>query len=133
MSRCVQFVGFFLGPLIGVAMVCGYAWFDRSRPVIVDFSVSGQSIVDRRVIVSGTMNRARGCRLIEIVAHTSRAGRVGIQLLDVQAQARLGPQSWGPWAVWAAPGDGVTLYARHQCVPWWDMTTKLGSFVVGHP
>lgn len=110
---------------------------DTTRPAIVDFRVLTQFNSEREVIVDGTMNKVRDCELVEMVARTTQREVVSIDFLDLgrkPAYSRpLGPQKFGPWSITAKMDEGVTLYARHRCNPFWTMSSELGSFVVGRP
>ena len=118
-------------------LLVGWAAYmaDVSRPVVADFRVMTQFYSDREVVIDGTMNKLRDCELIEMMGRTTQREVVSIDFLELgrkPAYSRpLGPQKFGPWSVTAKLGEGVTLYARHRCNPFWTVSSELGSFVVG--
>ena len=124
-----------LMPTLLVVSVVGFYLFDTQRPVVVDFRVLTQFDSSREVVIDGTMNKVRDCELVEIVARTTQREVTSIDFLDLGAKhpysRPLGPQKFGPWAIVARRGDGVTLYTRHRCNPLWTVSGEMGSFVAG--
>lgn len=118
-------------------LIAGWAYylFDTSLPVVADFRVLTQFYSAREVIIDGTMNKIRDCELVEIVARTTQREVVSIDFLELGNKPvynrPMGPQKFGPWSVMAKDGEGVTIYARHRCNPFWTVSAELGAFVVG--
>jgi hypothetical protein len=107
---------------------------DRSR-VVTGFSVVSQKIEEGGVMISGTLNKARSCQLIEVTARTADGLVSSVAFLSrgnlhPAFSAPPGPQRFGPWFIDAKPGDGVTLFSVHRCHFFWPHYDVLGTFVV---
>lgn len=120
--------------ILAPALVVWVYWLDTQWAVVTDFRILTETKVDGGAIVTGTMDKRRDCQFIEVLAMTD-GEPADVVFLDLSyrpeySRAR-GPQRWGPWLVRAEDGQGVVLYARHQCHAAWDHTDRLTSFVVG--
>lgn len=107
---------------------------DQSYPVVADFRVVTQVVTQDGVLIEGTMDKRRNCRMPEVVSVVDDAVLpvVFLEGGGVPIYKRpTGPQKWGPWLVSAAPKDGVRLVAHHRCHGGWEHTTNLTTFVVG--
>lgn len=126
----------FLAPgVLALLAFLGYYVYDRTSPVITEFVVKTQWTTDRGTVIEGVMNKVRDCELVEVVARTHQREVTRVDFADLgdrPAYSRpLGPQKFGPWIVWASPGDGVAIYARHRCNRLFEHTAEIGVFVVG--
>ena len=107
---------------------------DQSYPVVADFRVVTQVVTQDGVLIEGTMDKRRNCRMLEVVSvvddEVMPVAFMGAGEMPLYKRP-LGPQMWGPWLVIADPKQGVVLHARHVCHGAWDHTAVLTSFVVG--
>jgi len=107
---------------------------DQSYPVVADFRVVTQVVTQYGVLIEGTMDKRRNCRMLEVVSVVADEVRPVAFMGDGEMpiyKRPTGPQKWGPWLVSAAPKDGVRLVAHHRCHGGWEHTTSLTTFVVG--
>lgn len=107
---------------------------DQSYPVVADFRVVTQVVTQDGVLIEGTMDKRRNCRMLEVVSVVADEVRPVAFMGDGETpiyKRPTGPQKWGPWLVSAAPKDGVRLVAHHRCHAGWEHTTNLTTFVVG--
>lgn len=125
-----NFCAFMLFPL----MLSTAYLLDQAYPVVRDFRVITQVVTPEGVLIEGTMDKARPCRFVEVVAMLDEVPSTVI-FLDFREQPQFsrptGPQKWGPWLIVADPKQGVKLHARHRCHAGWEHTEVLTSFVVG--
>ena len=125
-----------LGAIVFVLMVG--PWAESKVSPVVAFSVVDTHCQGGCVTVSGTLNKYRTCVLIEtyarVAANNEPAQITAIEYRDKPHGLKLsrpqGLQKWGPWYVEANHGDTVTLFARHQCHPFWVTETRLAQVVV---
>ena len=113
-------------------------WAESKASPVLAFSVVDTTCQGGCVTVSGMLDKRRDCAFIETYARISRDGdvpRIALieyrgEKLGMKFKRPLGLQAWGPWYVEANHGDTVTLFARHQCHPFWVTETRLAQVVV---
>lgn len=123
-----------LALLMFPALLALVYWVDQAYSPVVDFRIVTQVVNPEGVLIEGTMDKRRNCRLLEVVSVVDDAVLpvVFLEGGGVPIYKRpTGPQKWGPWLVSAAPKDGVRLVAHHRCHGGWEHTTNLTTFVVG--
>lgn len=123
-----------LALLMSPALLALVYWVDQAYSPVVDFRIVTQVVNPEGVLIEGTMDKRRNCRLLEVVSVVDDAVLpvVFLEGGGVPIYKRpTGPQKWGPWLVSAAPKDGVRLVAHHRCHGGWEHTTNLTTFVVG--
>ncbi len=123
-----------LALLMFPALLALVYWVDQAYSPVVDFRIVTQVVNPEGVLIEGTMDKRRNCRLLEVVSVVDDAVLpvVFLEGGGVPIYKRpTGPQKWGPWLVSAAPKDGVRLVAHHRCHGGWEHTTALTTFVVG--
>lgn len=107
---------------------------DHSYPVVRDFRIVTQVVNPEGVLIEGSMDKQRNCRLLEVVSVVEDEV-VPVVFMESHGLPKFkrptGPQKWGPWLVTAAPKDGVRLVAHHRCHDGWEHSADLTSFVVG--
>lgn len=107
---------------------------DQSYPVVADFRVVTQVVTQDGVLIEGTMDKRRNCRMLEVVSvvddEVMPVAFMGAGEMPLYKRP-LGPQKWGPWLVAADPKDGVRLHANYRCHDGWEHSANLTSFVVG--
>ena len=125
-----------LGPVAFVALIG--PWVERQFLPVSKFEVEYSTCEGGCVTVSGVLNKYRACEFIEayarVAANNEPAQITAIEYRDKPHGLKLsrpqGLQKWGPWYVEANHGDTVTLFARHQCHPFWVTETRLAQVVV---
>lgn len=104
-------------------------------PVVKDFTVLTTEHFNDKVIISGTFNKVRDCRFIEITAYSGDrlATLVYSDTSEHVAKSRAkGPQAFGPWVIQPDNKKQLVLEARHRCHILWDSTSDLiGDLEVG--
>lgn len=104
-------------------------------PIVKDFTVLTTEHFNDKVIISGTFNKVRDCRFIEITAYSG--DRLAMLAYNdtadhvVRSRAR-GFQEFGPWVIQPDNKKPLTIEARHKCHILWDSTSDLiGDLGVG--
>lgn len=128
--QCINVAAFLAFPLL--------LWWvhilDQSYAVVRDFRIVTQVVTQDGVLIEGTMDKRRNCRMLEVVSvvddEVMPVAFMGAGEMPIYKRPT-GPQKWGPWLVSAAPKDGVRLVAHHRCHAGWEHTTNLTTFVVG--
>ena len=127
-----------LGP-VAFVYVAG-PWVDRQLPVVEPFVVVEKTCERGCVTVKGYLGKRRDCRLLSVFATLTDATGFA-RLLEVSFLDRSEPDlvisrppglhAWGPWFINIPAGSGtVSLYAEHQCHPFWATRTLLDTFEV---
>lgn len=123
-----------LALLMFPALLALVYWVDQAYSPVVDFRIVTQVVNPEGVLIEGTMDKRRNCRMLEVVSVVADEVRPVAFMGDGEMpiyKRPTGPQKWGPWLVSAAPKDGVRLVAHHRCHAGWEHTTALTTFVVG--
>lgn len=116
------------------AILYGAYLADQEYTVVSDFRIVTQVTNNEGVLIEGTMNKRRPCRLIDVVSVVEDETRPVVFLehgVPPMYKRPTGVQKWGPWLVAAVPKDGVRLHAHHRCHDGWEHSADLTSFVVG--
>lgn len=131
LRQCINVAAFLMFP----ALLYGTYLLDQLYPVAADLRIVTQVVNPEGVLIEGTMDKRRNCRLLEVVSVVDDAVLpvVFLEGGGVPIYKRpTGVQKWGPWLVTADPKDGVRLVAHHRCChACWEHTTNLTTFVVG--
>ena len=93
-------------------------------PVITDFVVEENKIMDDLLLVRGSMIKARDCQFEDVIAY-SNGSIVSLEFTETKVDvSRIkGVQNWGWWVVYPLV-KSITVYARHRCSTG-TVTTKL--------
>lgn len=130
----LQTLAFLSMPVVLAGLLFVMYVIDVNAPVVTGFTVERQAPIAGGVEISGVMTKARDCELLEVTAITGQRTVSRLDFMDLNGRPAfsrpVGLQSWGPWWVWAEPGQAVTLYARHRCHILWASTREIGSFMV---
>jgi len=116
------------------AILYGAYLADQEYTVVSDFRIVTQVTNNEGVLIEGTMNKRRPCRLIDVVSVVEYEARPVVFMergVPPMYKRPTGVQKWGPWPVTADPKDGVRLHAHHRCHDGWEHSADLTSFVVG--
>lgn len=130
LRQCANTLAFLMFP----ALLYGAYLADQEYTVVSDFRIVTQVVNNEGVLIEGTMNKRRPCRLIDLVSVVEDETRPVVFLergVPPMYKRPTGVQKWGPWLVTADPKDGVRLVAHHRCHAGWEHTTSLTTFVVG--
>jgi len=128
----VHACGAVLGMMVGLA-ICNLIE-TRFFPVVTDFKLTYFEKTANGVVVSGTMNKRRSCKLIATNVYGVNPKREKTLLFTFKgdhelAQISTGKQAWGPVAIKLyGPIDAETIAveAAHQCHPLWQQETNYG-------
>lgn len=125
--------GVVLGLVVGLAIcnIIETTFF----PVVTDFKLTYFEKTSDGVVVSGSMNKHRSCKLIStnVYGHNNKHGKTLLFTFKGDhnlAQMSTGKQSWGPVSIKLyGPIDAETIVveAVHQCHPLWQQETNYGS------
>lgn len=129
LRQCANTLAFLMFPVL----LYGAYLADQEYTVVSDFRVVTQVVNNDGVLIEGTMNKRRPCRLIDVVSVVEDETRPVVFLergVPPTYKRPTGVQKWGPWLVTADPKDGVRLVAYHRCHAGWEHTTALTTFVV---
>jgi len=78
--------------------------------------------------LSGTLDKHRDCRFIELVAYVN-GQQAPIQFLDAKVPYSrvVGLQTFGPWEIDTTPasGDLISVTVRHSCHSLWEHTRQI--------
>jgi hypothetical protein len=107
-------------------------------PVVTHFVVHQVDRQPDKVIISGTLHKARDCKFESVTAYGVTADderkRLPILFLDSNgddgATRPLGKQKWGPWRITLPVKPGVVaieLKSLHSCHWLWAQQTHLGD------
>lgn len=107
-------------------------------PVVDNFVVHSVERQFDRIIISGTLNKARACRFESVRAYgiSTPNGRQALPLLfmdsrgDETATRPTGPQKWGPWRITVPATPNVVsieLKSLHSCHWLWAQQTHLAD------
>lgn len=130
LRQCANTLAFLMFP----AILYGAYLADQEYTVVSDFRIVTQVVNKEGVLIEGTMNKRRPCRLIDVVSVVEDETRPVVFLergVPPMYKRPTGVQKWGPWLVTADPKDGVRLHAHHRCHDGWEHSADLTSFVVG--
>ena len=130
LRQCANTLAFLMFP----AMLSALYLIDHSFPVVRDFRVLTQVTNNEGVLIEGTMNKRRPCRLIDVVSVVGDEARPVVFMergVPPTYKRPTGVQKWGPLLVAAGPKDGVRLHAYYRCHDGWEHSADLTSFVVG--
>lgn len=121
--------------VISVLFVLSVRAVDRSFPVLKSFEVLTQTTTNLGVIIEGTVDKVRDCRLVEINAFTPEGHKLSINYMDkplVESQGTRpqGIQLWGPWEIFTQNNTSVNLYVTHACSIFWSQTSKLTTLTL---
>jgi hypothetical protein len=87
-------------------------------PVVIGFEItSAQSEAGKRLRISGTFDKVRQCKFIEVLGYSDNkfVSIAFAALPGAQVPSRLlGVQTYGPWLL-APEVSNLKLYSRHQC------------------
>ena len=95
-------------------------------PVVDSFTIDDREVVDKKMIVSGTMRKVRNCKFIELSAYAG-SHRLSLEFLErhQKASRATGVQEWGPWSLEPVPTVPIRIVTSHQCHPFWLSTTEM--------
>jgi hypothetical protein len=125
-----------------VALICVYVFFSMASaierglfPVVSRFDVLSIQHGDGTVKVAGTLIKDRGCEVVSLRAMSEAGSSLRVDYLDRPEGAPpytrpIGASSWGPWRIHHGGARYVTLFAEHQCHPFWTIQTALAAFQV---
>lgn len=116
--------------IFSVFFILAVREIDRSFPVIKDFKVTSQAVGDNTVIIEGTLNKVRDCKILSVNAFTPEGRKLDIEFPPGISEDNLPTrpvriQFWGPWEVHNNGVETITIYAQHACSIFWTQTTKL--------
>ncbi len=101
-------------------------------PVVEKFTVTEVTRYGSNVVVSGTINKARPCVLLQDVqAFTKNGEALEVEFLDRSAGyisrpvIRVASQPFGPWVIKGGANEVFSLYSLHRCHALWTQETKL--------
>lgn len=125
-----------LGPVVFVLALGPWLEQRFARPINI-FEVTHTTCQGGCVTVAGWLYK-NGCEFVDAYAMVSAGSSVPRvttieyrgSKLGMKFNRPTGLQAWGPWYVEASPGNTVTLYARHNCHPFWVTETKLAEVIV---
>ena len=125
-----------LGPAVFVLALGPWIEQRFARP-IKTFEVTHTTCEGGCVTVAGWLDKS-GCTFVDAYAMVSAGSsypRVATieyrgSKLSTRFNRPTGLQAWGPWYIEASPGNTVTLYARHNCHPFWVTETKLAEVII---
>lgn len=130
LRQCANTLAFLMFP----AILYGAYLVDQEYTVVSDFRIVTQVVNKEGVLIEGTMNKRRPCRLIDVVSVVKDEARPVVFMergVPPTYKRPTGVQKWGPWLVAADPNDGVHLHAYYRCHDGWEHSADLTSFVVG--
>ena len=123
----VLFALVFVGSTISALLVGQWAE-QRFFPVVEKFQVTFEQHTHEGLIISGSMDKVRQCRFVEVAAYAG-AAYLSVDFPDRPAREigktrAEGEQAWGPWLI-TPDVEKVKLVVRHQCHALWDTVTVL--------
>jgi len=136
MNLVRRFVHHLLPLLLAVLFLFALKQVDvRFFPVITNFNITDTKVDVSKVVISGTMHKRRDCEFIQVIAYDSSKALIPITFMEDASGDRtktreVGFQIWGPWSLPNNRPGVITLYARHQCNPFWQTTAELIHFTV---
>lgn len=113
----------------------------RMFPIVEQFTVSQVVPVKGGIAAQGTMKKVRECQFKSLAIYGKAPGDKTPKLLDYSFEAEAstksrieGHQAWGPWMIYiegASEGWTISMYAYHECVHLYTLTSKLTEFTIG--
>lgn len=134
-----QILNVCLGVMLMLTAVLAGPWLERHFfPVVESFVVEEAQPANGGIIISGTMDKVRDCRFVEMAAYAKspsglwRAVNVDFSPDGVIVKSRPAQeQAWGPWLVAVPSGyTSVSMTVRHQCHFAYETVTDLVTFEV---
>jgi hypothetical protein len=113
--------------------------------VVDNFVIARQEMTANGVLISGSFDKVRECKFVEVTAKTSEGYSPAVlydglkfqdERLDTMNPSHAhtrpkGQQTFGPWLLYATgPGTEIKLSVRHYCHVLWDHFETLTVFMV---